>query len=173
MRIGYLDCFSGISGDMMLGALVDAGVTFAHFEETVAALNVGARLEMRKVSRGGIAGTKVDVIVPGQSAPSPTHSHSHAEADHTHGTHSHGGHAHEPHSHSASTLAPHRHLSSILAIIHLLGSALCSRISETLFHKGLCRPAHGALPSQPNREVVDSRFIVHSLFMLTQLPPFV
>jgi len=118
MRIGYLDCFSGISGDMMLGALVDAGVTFAHFEETVAALNVGARLEMRKVSRGGITGTKVDVIVPGQSAPSPTHSHSHAEADHTHGTHSHGGHAHEPHSHSASTLAPHRHLSSILAIIH-------------------------------------------------------
>ncbi len=54
MRIGYLECFSGISGDMLLGALVDAGVPFACLEETTAALNVGARLEMRKVSRGGI-----------------------------------------------------------------------------------------------------------------------
>jgi pyridinium-3,5-bisthiocarboxylic acid mononucleotide nickel chelatase len=53
MRIGYLECFSGISGDMLLGALVDAGVPFARLEETAAALNVGARLEMRKVSRGG------------------------------------------------------------------------------------------------------------------------
>ena len=62
MRIGYLECFSGISGDMLLGALVDAGVPFTQLEQTAAALNVGARLEMRKVTRGGITGTKVDVI---------------------------------------------------------------------------------------------------------------
>ena len=41
MRIGYLECFSGISGDMLLGALVDAGVPFALLEETTAALNIG------------------------------------------------------------------------------------------------------------------------------------
>ena len=63
MRIGYLECFSGISGDMLLGALVDAGVPFALLEEATTALNVGAHLEMRKVSRGGLAGTKVDVII--------------------------------------------------------------------------------------------------------------
>ena len=62
MRIGYLECFSGISGDMLLGAMVDAGVSFDCLERTAAALGVGARLEMRKVSRGGLAATKVDVI---------------------------------------------------------------------------------------------------------------
>jgi pyridinium-3,5-bisthiocarboxylic acid mononucleotide nickel chelatase len=62
MRIAFLDCFSGISGDMFLGALVDAGVPLEVLAETVAALNVGARLDMRKVVRGGITGTKVDVL---------------------------------------------------------------------------------------------------------------
>ena len=66
MRIAYLDCFSGISGDMFLGALVDAGVPARLFEETVAALNIGARLEISRVSRSSITATKVDVYVHGE-----------------------------------------------------------------------------------------------------------
>jgi len=66
MRIAYLDCFSGISGDMFLGALVDAGVSPKLLEDTVAALDIGARLEISRVLRGGISATKVDVYVNGE-----------------------------------------------------------------------------------------------------------
>ncbi|MGB9360845.1 MAG: nickel insertion protein, partial [Candidatus Sulfotelmatobacter sp.] len=55
MRIAYFECFSGISGDMFLGALVDAGVAPRVLEETVAALGIGARLEISRVVRGGIS----------------------------------------------------------------------------------------------------------------------
>jgi uncharacterized protein (TIGR00299 family) protein len=66
MRIAYLDCFSGISGDMFLGALLDAGVPFELFEQTVAGLNVGATLELSRVNRAGISASKLDVIVGGE-----------------------------------------------------------------------------------------------------------
>ena len=66
MRIAYLECFSGISGDMFLGALLDAGVPFELFQKTVAGLNVGAELEHSRVDRGGISATKLDVVIDGQ-----------------------------------------------------------------------------------------------------------
>jgi uncharacterized protein (TIGR00299 family) protein len=107
MRIGYLECFSGISGDMLLGAMVDAGVSFDCLERMAAALGVGARLEMRKVSRGGLAATKVDVITPDTPPVEPEHSH-HDHAAHTHHEHEHH---HPAHSHA------HRSLSAIVEII--------------------------------------------------------
>jgi pyridinium-3,5-bisthiocarboxylic acid mononucleotide nickel chelatase len=66
MRIAYLDCFSGISGDMFLGALVDAGVPFELLEKTVAELKIGAVLERSRVERSGISAMKLDVIVHGE-----------------------------------------------------------------------------------------------------------
>jgi pyridinium-3,5-bisthiocarboxylic acid mononucleotide nickel chelatase len=128
MRIGYLECFSGISGDMLLGALVDAGVPFESLAKTAEALNVGARLEMRKVMRGGITGTKVDVITPEGPAETAGHDHDghthdgHAGHSHEH-THTEHKHGHEAHAHSHAepaakhSHAPHRHLSAILKII--------------------------------------------------------
>src|SRR5580658_9677853 len=137
MRIGYLECFSGISGDMLLGTLVDAGVPFATLEEAAAALNVGARLQMSKVMRGGLAGTKVDVITPDQPQIETTHSH-HDHAPHTHeklGAPSiHDDHSHEdpaslvPHEHSAHTHAAHRPLSTILEIIR--SASLADAVKE-------------------------------------------
>src|ERR1051325_11349854 len=66
MRIAYLECFSGISGDMFLGALVDAGVPSEVFIRTVEALGVDARLEISRVDRSGISATKLDVIAAGE-----------------------------------------------------------------------------------------------------------
>jgi uncharacterized protein (TIGR00299 family) protein len=66
MRIAYLECFSGISGDMFLGALIDVGVPPELFIKTVEALGVDARLEISRVDRSGISATKVDVIAAGE-----------------------------------------------------------------------------------------------------------
>jgi pyridinium-3,5-bisthiocarboxylic acid mononucleotide nickel chelatase len=105
MRIAYLDCFSGISGDMFLGALVDAGVSPKLLEDTVEALEIGARLEISRVVRGGISATKVDVYAHGEKDlprevfweqhtdhahdHDSSHEHSHA-ASHKHPRHDHG-----------------------------------------------------------------------------------
>jgi hypothetical protein len=124
MRIVYLECFSGISGDMFLGALVDAGVPARLLEETVAALGIGAKLEISRVVRSGISATKVDVWVDGEK-DMPREEYwakqdvarvlSPAKADHDH-EHAHG-HEH-PHRHShhenaeqsrAKAPAPHEH----------------------------------------------------------------
>jgi len=129
---------------MLLGALVDAGVPFDVLADTASALGVGARLEMRKVMRGGLAGIKIDVVTEEQGtenrkqgtesfhahehshSDSRSHSHSHSDShshephDHEHPAHEQHSHehpAHEQHSHEHSAHAPHRSLSTILAII--------------------------------------------------------
>ena len=93
MRIAYLDCFSGVSGDMFLGALVDAGVSPKLLEETVAALDIGARLEISRVMRGGISASKVNVCVDGErdlprevfwEQQGHDHDHEHHGQGHTH-----------------------------------------------------------------------------------------
>ncbi len=66
MRIAYLDCFSGISGDMFLGALVDADVSAKLLEDGVEALDIGARLKISRVTRAGISATKVNVYAHGE-----------------------------------------------------------------------------------------------------------
>lgn len=63
MRIAYFDCFSGVSGDMTLGALLACeGADEAAFRERLAQLSVpGYELEIRRVKREGISATDVDV----------------------------------------------------------------------------------------------------------------
>ena len=141
MRIAYLECFSGISGDMFLGALVDAGVSPRLLEDTVAALRLDAKLEISRVVRSGISATKVDVWVEGEkdmpreeywakqstaSVPAAheahhhphEHGHSHVhEHPHGHETAQPGSHPRHTHSHGHA----HRGLSEIRKIIAAAG----------------------------------------------------
>ena len=66
--IGYLDCYSGISGDMTLGAIVDAGIPVERLSAAVEGLSIAGfeRLDASAVSRGGLRATKVDVVVSGE-----------------------------------------------------------------------------------------------------------
>ena len=58
MKTAYLDCFSGISGDMFLGALLDAGLTFDELEKTLATLPLeGYGLETRREEKQHLSGS--------------------------------------------------------------------------------------------------------------------
>jgi len=62
--IAYFNCISGISGDMILGSLVDAGVSLEALKKELSKLPVrGYELKARKVKRGGLRATKVDVLI--------------------------------------------------------------------------------------------------------------
>jgi len=64
MRTAYFDCFSGISGDMILAALIDAGLSADHLRQALAGLPVtGWELETNRIKRGGIAASRVEVVV--------------------------------------------------------------------------------------------------------------
>ncbi|HTP04435.1 MAG TPA: nickel pincer cofactor biosynthesis protein LarC [Nitrospirota bacterium] len=64
MKTAYVDCFSGISGDMTLGALMDAGVSIDTLCAGLAKLSLpGYELKAEKVNRSGISATKAHVII--------------------------------------------------------------------------------------------------------------
>ena len=81
MKIAYFDCFSGISGDMTLGALVDVGVAPEVLKTELAKLNLDAEfsLHFEKATKHGITGTRAVVTVKEAEEP---HAHGHAHGRH-------------------------------------------------------------------------------------------
>lgn len=70
MRIAYFDCFSGISGDMILGALIDAGASFDMLRKGLSCLNLeGYSIRTSTVLKKGIKATKLDVIIESPDLP--------------------------------------------------------------------------------------------------------
>ncbi|WP_117168060.1 LarC family nickel insertion protein [Paraliobacillus sediminis] len=118
MKTLYFDCFSGISGDMVIGALLDAGADFNRLEKELKKLEIEEEysIQQNKVVKNGITSTKFDVVLNNHSQK---HEHSHAEEDdhkhlhsheHTH-THTHsdeGDHEHT-HAHTHSDKDDHQH----------------------------------------------------------------
>src|SRR5262245_30929721 len=114
MRTLYFDCFSGIAGDMTIGALLDLGLDFGYLQTELGKLPVeGYELKASRVVRANISAMKFDVIIEGESnshGPDP-HSHSHEQgSEHGHHRQESGV---EPHGHEHA----HRKASDILKMI--------------------------------------------------------
>jgi pyridinium-3,5-bisthiocarboxylic acid mononucleotide nickel chelatase len=115
MKTLYFDCFSGISGDMTIGALLDLGLDLAYLTAELEKLHAsGYRLQASRVTRANVSAMKFDVIIEGD--------HHHHEHDHHHHEHS-SGHV-------------HRKASDILRMIDQSGlNANTKRIATAIFTK--------------------------------------
>jgi pyridinium-3,5-bisthiocarboxylic acid mononucleotide nickel chelatase len=90
MNTLYLDLFSGVSGDMFLGALIDLGVEAARLETELAKLCVsGYHLHVGRETRGGMAGTRFAVHLEAEHHHHEHKAHHHGE-EHAHAPHEHG-----------------------------------------------------------------------------------
>jgi uncharacterized protein (TIGR00299 family) protein len=103
MRIAYFDCFSGASGDMILGALVDAGLSLEHLKAELAKLGLSHyHLDARQVVKRGLGGTQMVIDLEGHHHGAGHHEkgHHHEEGHQAHDhSHPHGHHHDHPHGH--------------------------------------------------------------------------
>lgn len=113
MKILYFDCFSGISGDMTLGALLDLGVDEVAFRKELSKLNLqGYEIAIEQKLKSGIVGRDVHVILHDEEHTHHEHHHDHHhthEHDHNHGHHEHTHHSHEHGNHHKHGGADHHH----------------------------------------------------------------
>jgi uncharacterized protein (TIGR00299 family) protein len=133
MRVAYLDCYSGISGDMTLGAFLDAGLSLDALRDHLALLDLdGYRLSTEPVTQASILGTRLTVHVERPAAPRHRHAHGHDHHEHDHGA--------------------HRHWSEIRGLIE--GSRLPAAMKATALRVfGLLAEAEGAVHGMPPDEV--------------------
>ncbi|WP_337102172.1 LarC family nickel insertion protein [Paenibacillus sp. YIM B09110] len=114
MKTLYIDCFSGISGDMFIGALLDAGGDLRLLREELNKLHIHDEYELTRenVNKNGITAVKFDVVLQHQAdkdAHVHEHTHEHVHShDHSH-THEHD-HSHDHnHDHDHGHVHPHTH----------------------------------------------------------------
>ncbi len=125
MKIAYCDCFSGISGDMFVGALVDAGLPLDILNAQIARLNMPERPRVRvsTVMKGALRAAFVEVV----------EDHHHDDHDHDHGhDHDHDhGHRHG-HDHNTPDAHSHAHSRNLAGITQLIeASNLSERVKQT------------------------------------------
>lgn len=161
-KIAYFDCFSGASGDMILGSLVDAGLELDDLRQALSGLAVAGEFSLRaeSVMRGALRATLVHVDMTGESAH---HEHAHPHhPDQSHSEHAHA-HPHHPdqpqpehtHPHQPDQPQPasrHRHLPEISALIE------ASSLSERVRRKSLAifrrlAEAEGSVHGLPPEQV--------------------
>jgi len=148
MKTLYLDIFSGISGDMFIGALLDLGIDTHQFEHELEKLRLdGYHLHVSREQKSGIAGIKFDVHLEDNHE----HAHHHHEHEHSHAHHhAHGhSHAHEHEHHH------HEHERTFSEIKQLISK---SALSEWVKKKSIAifqriADAEGAIHGKPPEQV--------------------
>lgn len=131
MKAIYLDTFAGISGNMLLGALLDAGYPLEALRSELQKLHLGAyELIYKKVNKLGIEATYFNVLLPEEHVHSHDHEHEHEhhheEHEHSH-QHEHEHHHEEnTHIHAHTHTHVHRNLQDIMEIIN------ASELSESI-----------------------------------------
>ncbi len=143
MRILYMDCFSGISGDMTVGALTDLGITPSIFEWELSKLDLGdCHLHFERQTRAGISGIKFDVhsgathhasqddAPPTQGMAQPPAHPGKTGEPHDHAPHhpAHHDHAHKSRDHHGNEANPSRGFSEIRTLIE--GSELSDFVKQ-------------------------------------------
>jgi uncharacterized protein (TIGR00299 family) protein len=160
MKVLYFDCFSGISGDMTLGALLDLGVSQEHLIESLKALKLQDEyhFNIKKDLKNGIMGTFVEVVLHHEEEEHHHHDHDHDhDHDHEHEHHHHESHDrhHEvavAHTHSHNSEHEHRSYKNIVSMIE--GSSLnenVKNISKKIF--SIIGEAEGKIHGKPLEEV--------------------
>src|ERR1051326_2617173 len=125
MKTLYFDCFSGISGDMTIGALLDLGLDFEYLKAELNKLPVeGYDLRASRVLRSNVSATKFDVVMEGEDHKQGHQGHQHYGYGHD-PAHPHGKHSHF-----------HRKASEILSMVQTSSlSTGAKRFAVTIFTK--------------------------------------
>jgi uncharacterized protein (TIGR00299 family) protein len=168
----YLDIFSGISGDMFIGALLDLGVDFHRFEHELEKLNLhGYHLHTKRAKRFEIEGTKFDVHLAHDHDHGHSHSHDHRHHhhdddpphehsdehghDHAHGHHHHDDHDQHDHAHELGHGHSHEGQRNFTEIKQIIGK---STLSEWVKQKSVAvfqriAVAEGKIHGMPAEQV--------------------
>lgn len=138
MKTLYFDCFSGISGDMTIGALLNAGGDFTHLEKELRKLHIEEeyKLKIANTIKNGISATKFDVILTSDEANQDHGGHSHHEhdkhdhSDENHHHHHHHGHTHPVHDHEHHEHHHHHHRTYKDIVKLITDSELSEKVKE-------------------------------------------
>ncbi len=150
MKTLYLDLFSGISGDMFIGALCDLGMDSHQFEHELSKLKLdGYHTHVSRGQKGSIAGVKFDVHLADAHDHSHEHSHEHSHHQHHSHDHAHG------HTHSHADHGDHEHNRNFAEIRQLIAS---SGLSDWVKDKAIAvfkriAEAEGKIHGVPAEEV--------------------
>lgn len=152
MKVLYLDCFSGISGDMTLGALMDLGIDETLFRRELAKLGaLGYRLLIDKKVKNGITGTDVTVILDEEEY------HSHGQEHHKGHEHHHEHQHHHEHGHERDVDEHSHHARGLREIEELIDlSDLKQSIKDT--SKKIFRVIAAAEAKVHNKDISEVHF---------------